>query len=547
MVGNIRTLVVVDDDPAVRRMVRIHLEETGVYRVVGQGADGAAAIELAARHRPDLMVLDVTMPGTDGLAALPEVRSASPRTRVVLLTALDDPELAARALELGATDVLDKSAGVEALRDRLLGPAPSHADRADESAPPADGATAAPGLDGAQREVRSGQLRQGEDRYRSLVEAVQDYAIFMLGVEGTVVTWNPGAARIYGYSAEEIIGRHFSVFYPAEVRQRRHPEHELDLVLRDGHYEEEGWRVRKDGSRFWASVLITAIYNTAGAHIGFAKVTRNMDERRQMLLELEEAGAALAAANAELEAANEALRTRAEEQAEFVAVTAHELRNPVSVLSGSAGLLVQHWDELDAGDREELVGSITATSQRLDRLLADLLTASRLESDAIALRPEPVEVGTLLAGSVAAARTGTPAPDVRLDAEPGLTVTGDRGRLAQAVDNLIANALRHGAAPVYVAARADRGRVLVTVSDSGHGVPHELRPRLFQRFAAGREHGGTGLGLFIVRELARAHGGDAWYEPGPRGGACFGLSLPAARPGTDTLATGCTTVAPKQA
>jgi len=361
------------------------------------------------------------------------------------------------------------------------------------------------------------------------------------------VTWNPGAERIKGYGAEEIIGRHFRVFYPDEVQQQRHPEHELELALRDGHYEEEGWRVRKDGTRFWANVLITAVYNAAGEHIGFAKVTRNMDERRQMLLELEEAGAALAAANAELEAANAQLRTRAEEQAEFVAVTAHELRNPVSVLSGSATLLVQHWDELDGGDRDELVSSITATSQRLERLLTDLLTASRLESDAIALRPERVEVGTLLASSVAAARTGTSVADVRLDAEPGLTVSGDPGRLAQAVDNLIANALRHGAAPVWVAARMEGSRVLVTVSDSGHGVPDELRPRLFQRFAAGRRNGGTGLGLFIVRELARAHGGDAWYEPGAGGGACFGLSLPAARPVTDTLVTGCTTAAPKQA
>jgi len=553
MVGNIRTLVLVDDDDAMRRLVRIRLEETGQFRVVGEGADGDVAIELAKRHGPDVMVMDVTMPGTDGLAALPGVRAASPQTRVIVLTALNDPEVATRAFQLGAADVLDKSAGVDALRDRLTAPFPPQRDRgaaADSSAPPDDslaGAVTPTGRTEAQRATRALELRAGEDRYRSLVEAVQDYAIFMLGVDGTIVTWNPGAERIKGYGAEEIIGRHFRVFYPDEVQQQRHPEHELELALRDGHYEEEGWRVRKDGTRFWANVLITAVYNAAGEHIGFAKVTRNMDERRQMLLELEEAGAALAAANAELEAANAQLRTRAEEQAEFVAVTAHELRNPVSVLSGSATLLVQHWDELDGGDRDELVSSITATSQRLERLLTDLLTASRLESDAIALRPERVEVGTLLASSVAAARTGTSVADVRLDAEPGLTVSGDPGRLAQAVDNLIANALRHGAAPVWVAARMEGSRVLVTVSDSGHGVPDELRPRLFQRFAAGRRNGGTGLGLFIVRELARAHGGDAWYEPGAGGGACFGLSLPAARPVTDTLVTGCTTAAPKQA
>jgi len=530
MAGVIRTLVVVDDDAAMRRIVRMHLEATGGYRVLGEGSDGAAAVELVRRHRPDLLLLDVTMPGTDGLAALPEVKAASPGTRVVLLTALAGAELMARATALGAADVVDKASGMDALAARLSTPGASTPGASTPGASTPEAPEATRGT-----EPSATELRPSEDSYRSLVEAVKDYAIFMLGVDGRVLTWNPGAERIKGYSADEIIGRHFRTFYPPELQLEGHPEHELEIALRDGHYEEEGWRVRKDGSRFWANVLITAVYDSGGEHIGFAKVTRNMDERRQMLLELEEAGIALAAANAELAAANEQLRAKAEDQAEFLAVTAHELRNPVSVLSGSAGLLVRHWSELDEHDRDELIGSITASSQRLERLLADLLTASRLGSDAMALQLEKVDVGALLARSVAAARTGTTAPDVRLDAEPGLAVIGDPGRLAQAVDNLIANALRHGAPPVCVSASADGDNVLITVSDSGEGVPAALRPRLFQRFAAGRRHGGTGLGLFIVRELARAHGGDAWYAPASGGGACFGLSLPAAQPAPDTL------------
>jgi PAS domain S-box-containing protein len=547
MVGKLRTAALVDDDAAMRRLVRMRLEETGQFQVIGEGSDGRIAVELARQHRPDVMVLDVTMPGTDGLTALPDVLAASPKTRVVLLTALADPQLAARAFQLGAADVLAKSAGVEALCERLTAPRNDSAAGESPAFPAEMPAGAVVAAAETKRTVVAQELRQGEDRYRSLVEAVQDYAIFMLGVDGTVITWNAGAARIKGYSADEIIGRHFREFYPPEAQQRRHPEHELELALRDGHYEEEGWRIRKDGSRFWANVLITAVYNTAGVHIGFAKITRNMDERRQMLLALEAAGAALAAANAELEAANEQLSLRAQEQAEFVAVTAHELRNPISVLTGSAAMLVQHFDQMDETDRGELVSSITATSHRLERLLADLLTASRLESHAIELRTQLVDVGTLLAQSVAAARAGSPAADVRLDAEAGrLTATADPDRLAQAVDNLIANALRHGAEPVHVAARADGDRVLLTVTDAGPGVPEELRSRLFHRFAAGRRRGGTGLGLFIVRELARAHGGDAWYEP-HAAGARFGLSIPAAPPGTDTLVTGCTTTAPKQA
>jgi PAS domain S-box-containing protein len=123
------------------------------------------------------------------------------------------------------------------------------------------------------------QLRNSEERFRLLIEAVKDYAIFMLDPTGLVVSWNTGAQRSKGYLAEEIIGQHFRVFYPPEVRARRHPEHELEMALRDGHYEEEGWRIRKDGSRFWANVLITAVFNAAGEHVGFAKVTRdNSDE-----------------------------------------------------------------------------------------------------------------------------------------------------------------------------------------------------------------------------------------------------------------------------
>ena len=127
------------------------------------------------------------------------------------------------------------------------------------------------------------ELRRSELRFRLLVEAVSDYAIFMLSPVGLVESWNPGAERIKGYAADEIIGKHFRIFYPLDVRQARHPEHELELALRDGHYEEEGWRIRKDGTRFWANVLITPVRDRHGDLIGFAKITRDNSERRLML------------------------------------------------------------------------------------------------------------------------------------------------------------------------------------------------------------------------------------------------------------------------
>src|SRR5262249_6637677 len=139
----------------------------------------------------------------------------------------------------------------------------------------------------AQRRAEE-QLRQSEDRFRLLVEAVQDYAIFMLDPEGYVISWNAGAQRIKGYSSDEIIGRHFRVFYPDQARAIKHPEYELEVARTRGQYMEEGWRIRKDGSRFWASVVITAVHDQSGRLIGYAKVTRDMSEHRQVLLDAEQ-------------------------------------------------------------------------------------------------------------------------------------------------------------------------------------------------------------------------------------------------------------------
>jgi PAS domain S-box-containing protein len=363
--------------------------------------------------------------------------------------------------------------------------------------------------DFTRRREQDDELRASEERFRLLVETVADYAIFMLSPEGLVASWNVGAERSKGYAAHEIIGRHFRTFYPPELQESRHPEHELELALRDGRYEEEGWRIRKDGSRFWANVVITAVRDPQGRHVGFAKVTRDVTERKLMLEERDTAAAALTEANARLQEA-------VDDQAHFLAVTAHELRTPVGVLGGTADTLVAHWTELDDDEREELLLGMGASATRLRRLLGDLLTASRLQSSRLELDRAPVDVGQVVRECVATARRTLPDVVIEADVANGadLQVEGDPGRLGQVVDNLVLNAVAHGAAPVRVSVREDDEDVVVTVQDSGAGVPPEMRERLFERFSTGRAGGGgTGLGLFIVRQLARAHGGDASYRP----------------------------------
>lgn len=633
------TIVIVDDAAEVRALVRTRLHLSRLVSVVGEAANGAEAVEAARVHRPDLLLLDVSMPVMDGLEALPAVLAASPGTVVVMYSGFAEQGLAGRALELGAAAFLEKSGSLDTLAEELLGvldaapaavpPSPAaetaaaaaddggvlrehlerfrevfddaaigmatvtlagrvvrangalaellgrpvdalvgttYAELAGAAAPRVAGAldeildgrsrvvqvehqvdaaggprrvvaTLAPVLDSAGRPLylflqlqdvtaqRAAEedLRLSEARFRMLVEAVEDYAIFMLSTEGLVESWNPGAQRIKGYTADEIVGQHFRTFYPPEVQAAGHPEHELAVALREGHYEEEGWRIRKDGSRFWANVLITAVHDREGRHVGFAKVTRDNTERRETLQEREAAAIALAEANLQLHLA-------AEDQAHFLAVTAHELRTPVGVLAGTAETLRQHGDELEDEEREELLQGMVSSAGRLRRLLSDLLTASSLQESALDLDLVEVDAAEVAAVAVATVRRLHPEAEVHLEAQPGLVVAADPDRLAQALDNLVGNALRHGVPPVCVRVRAGASATVeLAVSDAGPGVPEEVRGRLFGRFATGRSRGGTGLGLYIVRQLARAQGGDATYapaEPGDVGSGEFVVSLP---------------------
>jgi PAS domain S-box-containing protein len=357
------------------------------------------------------------------------------------------------------------------------------------------------------------RLRESEARFRLMVDAVRDYAIFMLDTEGRVASWNLGAQRTKGWAAEEIVGRHFRTFYPPEQQAAKHPEHELELALRDGVYEEEGWRVRKDGSRFWAHVTITTVRDETGRHIGFAKVTRDHTERMQLLEQQGEYALALADANAELEQANQELAAAAEEQARFLAVTAHELRSPIGVLGMSARMLAESWDGLEASERAELLGGMQSSAVRLQRLLNDLLVTARLQAATLDLDVQELDLAETL--ELVLRRLRITHPDVVIEAElpDGLTVRADGDRLAQMLDNLVTNAAVHGESPIRVSGREVDGRVELHVSDAGGGVGEDLRGRLFERFAARGGMRSTGLGLHIVRELARAQDGDASYRP----------------------------------
>jgi PAS domain S-box-containing protein len=367
-----------------------------------------------------------------------------------------------------------------------------------------------------------GELQASEERFRLLVEGVAEYAIFMLDRNGRVTTWNTGAERMKGYSADEILGEHFRRFYTPEDRDAGHPEYELGLALRDGRYEEEGWRLRKDGSRFWANVVITALFDHNGNHVGFGKVTRDVTERRLVTEASDRAAAELADMNRRLHAANE-------ETADFLAMTTHELQSPITAMTGAADILLEHWDELDPAGRTNTLETLTRSGARLRRLLDDLLMSSRLEAGSVEFNIEELPLAPAVAEAVAAVPEGAGVIESAFPAD--LVVCADSSRLVQILTNLLSNAARYGEPPIVVGAREDGPVVEIRICDAGPGIPEDLEPRLFRKFSRGpgRRDRGTGLGLFIVRALARGQGGDAWYERDEAGRTCFVFSLPAPR------------------
>jgi len=336
------------------------------------------------------------------------------------------------------------------------------------------------------------ELQRSEELFRMLVTAVRDYAIYMLDPDGNVASWNAGAQRIKGYAAGEIIGQNFRVFYPAEEQASGHPERNLEAALRDGAYAEEGWRVRRDGSRFWASIVITAVYDEDGRHLGFAKVTRDQTQQRRYADERQEAVA---------------------QQTHLLAVTAHELRSPAAVIEGSSSLLQEQWRRLGDSERAQLLSAIETSAHRLQRLVTDLAAASRLQDDALVLRPADVSLEELLTTAVERIRAANSGVAIDLEVDEDVVFCADGGRLAQAVDNLLDNAIRHGRGPITLAGRATADGVEIAVSDGGPGVAEEMTAQLFDRFVVGGTTAGTGLGLYLVREIARGHGGDATYLP----------------------------------
>jgi PAS domain S-box-containing protein len=364
-----------------------------------------------------------------------------------------------------------------------------------------------------ERRQHEEQLRASEERLRLLVENVRDYAIFMLDEEGKVRSWNSGARAINGYEAHEILGKPLSVFYTPQDRDEGKPQAELEAAKLFGRVENEGWRVRKDGTVYWVNAIVSAIRAPDGKLLGFAKVTRDMTERRRL----------------------EELERSSRRMNEFLAMLAHELRNPLAPIRNA--VTVMQLEELPTPALRNCRDIIDRQLGHVTRLVDDLLDIGRLSTGKVKLRLEIVRVGEVVSRSVEAARPLIESRrhqlTVDVPAQP-IYVNADPTRLAQILQNLLVNAAKYtpdnGQITVKVASAS--GFVTFSVSDNGRGIAQHDLESIFELFrqahADAPSESGLGIGLTLARSLAEMHGGTLEARsPGPGQGSTFSVRLPA--------------------
>jgi PAS domain S-box-containing protein len=400
------------------------------------------------------------------------------------------------------------------------------------------------------------------DLYRLLVESVEDYAIFTLDPGGHIVSWNPGAQRFKGYTPSEIIGQHFSVFYPPDDIAARKPHIELEIAAAEGRLEDEGWRVRKDGTHFWANVVITALRTPDGELVGFAKITRDLTKRKLAEQQAIEDARRLASEETLRRAAEsrtrdladvlEQLRNHAEEldqrrqeadeanrtKTSFLAAMSHELRTPLNAIAGYVELLLLGVRGPLNDEQAADLHRIRRSQQHLLSLINDILNFSRIDSGHVTYRIEPVSLASvvdtvslmIMPQAINRGISFRPQP-----CAPSIIALGDASKVEQVLLNLLTNAVKFTLPGGQVDLRCDShdGVVTAEVSDTGVGIPADRLHDIFEPFvqldrSLENPREGVGLGLAISRDLARGMQGDLTVKSVVGVGSTFTLRLPRA-------------------
>jgi len=374
-------------------------------------------------------------------------------------------------------------------------------------------------------------LRISSQRYHQLVEEVNDYAIIMLDVNGKVIVWNKGAEKIKGYKENEILGESFTCFYTKEGIKAGTPQKLLNKAAQGGRSEDEGWRVKKDGSKFWANVVCTAIYDDDKKLLGFAKITRDIterkkleEERRLISVKLEERIREVATQSQQLETVNKELEA-------FSYSVSHDLRTPLRAISGYSIMLKEDYEpDLDA-EGKRIIRNIMANAKMMGQLIDDLLAFSRLGKKELV--STPVDMHSLVESVVSELLKQEPKDKYSVQISSLPPVNADLVLIKQAIANLLSNAIKYSSKKndpeIEIGYKQEGAKIVYYIKDNGAGFDMAYSHKLFgvfQRLHSQEEFEGTGVGLALVKRIIDKHKGEVWAEASENSGATFYFSIP---------------------
>ena len=351
-----------------------------------------------------------------------------------------------------------------------------------------------------------------DNRYDLLVkciESIEDYAIFILDTEGMIQTWNHGARKIKGYFADEVIGKHFSMFYTDDESSRLHPQRSLMIASEKGRFEEEGWRVRKSGEKFYVNVVLTALKNDDGDVIAFSKVTRDLSDK-QRISELEES-----------------IRMRDE----FISVASHELRTPVTKILLNLQFVKRTTESMTEKLMKALDVCETSTKELIS-IMDNLVDVSRLRLGQLEIRRTKTNITTIVLNVLTKFKDQIRLSGNHVSFVHDGDIIGywDQTRLDQLFTNLLSNGIKYAEGkPIKLELKCDGSSVLFSIQDEGPGIPYHKQPTIFERFeraADTRKISGLGLGLYVSRQIVEAHKGQISLESQPGKGARFTVVIP---------------------
>ena len=367
------------------------------------------------------------------------------------------------------------------------------------------------------------------ERYKILVENVQDYAIFFMDPGGYIQTWNKGAEKNKGYTHKDIIGKHFSIFYSDQDNADKKPERELEIAKKVGRVEDEDWRYRKDGSKFWANVVITALYDEQNNLQGFAKVTRNLTERKVNEDSLRSANSLLQEQQKELQRLNES-------KDEFISLASHQLRTPATAIKQLLGLMLEGFEGELPQNIRSLLEKTYESNERQISIVNSLLKVAQVDSGKVVLRKKSLDlneiVRSLIKQYTGIIKLKEQVISVNLQADP-LFGYIDEQYYRMALENILDNASKYteNGGSITISSKMVGEYAVISIADSGVGISPENISSLFGKFNRipndlTYKVAGSGLGLYWAEKIIDLHQGAIEVDSELKKGTTFSVSVP---------------------